>query len=40
MKEMKYALNHLKHPKIIIFSKNLTIFMTFFGQKVMIMTKK
>ena len=33
MKEMKYALNHLKYPKSIIFSKNLTIFMTFLGKK-------
>ena len=33
MTEMEYALKHLKCPENIIFSENLTIFMTFLGKK-------
>ena len=36
----KYVLKPPKCPKSIIFSENLTIFMTFFWQKVMIMAEK
>ena len=32
MKEVKYAFNHLNYPKSIIFSKNLTIFMSFLSK--------